>query len=590
MWVRACLVAVCFMAWLAGLGSAIAAQAVSASEFPIYLYTSPLTDKMLKDSGQSYDLALGRWQRYLRKYGKASREIGRQDLTTGALPPGLLILASAQVLAPDERAAITAFTDRGGSLLATWATGNYDDVGHASGYGFLDTLLKVRVSGPYNSDAELMLMPFGDGPLTWALPAGRRMSIGKRTDQVLRAHADNVAAIFMDWIRSMDDAGGNIAISFHEAPTHRGAYFAFSELAWGYQAPADMTALLDGVVAWLRREPRVFKSAWPNGQVAAHLIEMDTEDKFFTAPRLADELERIGVKGSFYCLTSEALKYPGIVQDLAARGHEVAYHADVHIGFKGENAAEQETRILRMKQQLEGILKDAAHPPTGFRAPTEGYDGTTEVLLRKHGILHHAADPSSTQDRIPFFSMAEPGLGADEALVVLPRTQFDDVNFKRMQYRESRVVETMTHDLDLALRSGALSLLSVHSQNFVDGGLMREPVSRYVDLVARQKGRLWVARGDQIAAWWRLRERVKVRQTKSEKGLRLQVSVRGEDPVDGLTVFAVLPAKNVPPSVEKLSQSAPVFQIRTIDAFRSAIVFDRLVAGEYEYLLQFGGR
>lgn len=568
----------------------MAARVASATEFPIYLYASPLTDRMLKDSGQSYDSFLGRWQRYLRKYGRASREIGRQDLTAGALPPGLLILASAQVLAPDERAAITAFTERGGSLLATWATGSYDDVGHASGYDFLDALLKVRINGPYKPDAELMLMPFGDGPLTWALPAGRRMSIGKRTDYVLRANADNTAAIFMDWIRSKDDAGGNTAISFHESSSHRAAYFAFSELAWGYQAPADMTGLLDGVLAWLRREPRVFKSAWPNGHVAAHLIEMDTEDKFFTAPRLAEELERIGVKGTFYCLTSEALKYPGIVQDLVSRGHEIAYHADEHVGFKGEDATVQESRILRMKQQMGGILPSGAQPPTGFRAPTEGYDATTEVLLRKHGILHHAADPSSTQDRVPFFSTAEPGLGADEALVVLPRTQFDDVNFKRMLYGESRVVETIAHDLDLALRSGALSLLSVHSQNFVDGGLMRGPLNRYMDLVGRQKGRLWVARGDQIAAWWRLRERVKVRQVKSEKGVKLQVSVRGEGAVDGLTVFAVLPVKNAVPNVEERSQSAPSFQVRTIDAFRSALVFDRLTAGEHEYLLQFDGR
>jgi peptidoglycan/xylan/chitin deacetylase (PgdA/CDA1 family) len=109
-------------------------------------------------------------------------------------------------------------------------------------------------------------------------------------------------------------------------------------------------------------------------------------------------------------LTSLAVFYPDMVRDLMRRGHEIAYHADVHFGFKGDAPQEQELRIRFMKQQMQAILGDSVHLATGFRAPTESYDATTETLLRKHGLLHHAADESAHEDRLPFFSVSEPML------------------------------------------------------------------------------------------------------------------------------------------------------------------------------------
>lgn len=564
---------------LAGLAKPIADQ-------PIYLYASPLTAQFLKADGTSYDVPLARWRKYLKKYGKSFKEVNRSDLL-GKLQPGILVLASAQFLDDEERKAIQNFSTAGGSLLATGTTGFRDGTGQAKGDEFLYSLFNVRVLGQFSSKNDWFIMPFGDGPLTWPLSAGRRMSVGKAPENLLRIESPHLAAVFMDWIRSKDDVGPNGAIAFHESDTHRGVFFAFPESVWGFHKPADMSLMLDSTMSWLKREPKLFKAAWPAGNVAAHLIEMDTEDKFFSAPRLADHLEKIGVKGTFYCLTSEAVKYPAIVKDLLARGHEIAYHADVHVGFKGIDPVQQEARIQAMKEQMRTILGDASNAVTGFRAPTEGYDVNTEILLRKHGILHHAADPSSHQDRLPFFSMAEPDVGTDQSIVVLPRTQFDDVNFKRLIYGPARIEATLAYDIDLIVKSGAFGLLSVHSQNYVDGGLMRETMGNYMQKVATHKDRLWIARGDQITAWWRKRELVKVKQVAHDKGILLQLSVNAPGKVDDLTVFVIHPVKGVLPTVQAPGALAAKIRVKPVDAFRSALVFDKLPMGEFEYLVNF---
>ncbi|MBC7499577.1 MAG: polysaccharide deacetylase family protein, partial [Herminiimonas sp.] len=492
--------------WLVLCVSPLFAVAAS-SEKPVYLYRSTLTSQFIKPGDVTQEDTLAVWRNYLRKFRKDFHIVDRAQLLA-RLTPGVLVLPSTHALDDAERAAIRDFAAAGGSLLATGATGSLDATGKFIGYDFLDTYFKVRVRGDYKAGSEWFMMPFGDGPLTWSLPAGRRIYVGDDLRGILRIESDNLAAVLMNWMRAKDDAGPNGAIALHESATNRSVFFAFPEAALGYHAPAEVSQLLDSVMAWLRREPKLFKAAWPEGFVAAHLMEMDTEDKFFSAPNFADHLEKIGVKGTFYCLTSEAIKYPAIVKDLLARGHEIAYHADIHFGFKGEDPAIQDKRMRNMKKQMQTILGNSLNLATGFRAPTEAYDAITEGLLRKHGILHHAADPSSHEDRLPFFSSAEPGLGPEEALVVLPRTQFDDVNFKRFGYGVAQVQETLDYDLDLVVKGGAFGLLSVHTQNYVDGGLMKDSMGKYVEKVATYKDRLWIARGDQIASWWRKRHRV----------------------------------------------------------------------------------
>ena len=581
-----------------------AAFANTPTDKPIYLYGSPLTVEYLKANGTSNNTALTMWRKYLRKACRCFEEITRAELL-GKLKPGLLILASSEVLDDEERKAIQGFAASGGSLLATGLTGTRGGKGELKGHDFVNALFKMRVKGEFvrTNNEDWFMMPFGDGPLTWAMPAQRRMYMGDAAQNMLRVESTNVAAVVMNWDREKDEIGPNGVIAFNETDKYRGVFFGFPESAWNFAKPSELLAILDGTISWLQREARLVKSAWPNANIAAHLMEMDTEDKFFSAPNFAKDLELIGVRGTFYSVTSEAAKYPDVVKQLLARGHEMAYHADVHLGFEGVRPAKQDERIKNMVAEMTTLVgPDTPRLATGFRAPTESYDAVTEIMLRKHGMLHHAADPSSTEDRLPFFSKVEPKLGPDQALVVLPRTQYDDVSYTALDFTVKEVLSNLKYDLDLVVQGGAFGLLSVHTQNYVDEGMLPKVMPDYMKYVATYKDRIWIPRADQIAAWWRKRALVSVTQVTQVKTVKqaenqerqpqskdivLQMSVAAPGNVEGLTVFVMNPKSGVIPAVQARSGSAAKVRVKLVDAFRSALVFDKLDTGNFEYVIRY---
>jgi hypothetical protein len=128
----------------------------------------------------------------------------------------------------------------------------------------------------------------------------------------------------------------NGGIAFHEQGNSRRVYLGFAESSWEYDERLVLPRLMDSVIAWLRHKPMVYKSAWPDSALSAQLLEMDTEDKFSNALNFAAELDASGIRGTFYCLTSLAVKNRDIVKKLSEK-HEIAYHGEVHVGFKGKS-------------------------------------------------------------------------------------------------------------------------------------------------------------------------------------------------------------------------------------------------------------
>ena len=570
----------CCLVLLSSMLAFSSASATGSAGGDIYFYATPTTAEHMKQQGKSYANIIKRWRPYLKKYGDQVHEITREQLL-GGLKPGVLILPTAIALDTQERRAIERFASLGGSLLGNGLIGTLDAQGRSAGMDFLENTFKVRTHGFFPASDDSFFMPFGDSPVTWPIPAARRMPIYAGNETILRISTQNEAAVLMDWSRSLQPVAHTV-MAFDESGKSRSAYFSFGDDAW--RASKDSNLVLDATLAWLRRVPQAYKAAWPNGYKAAHLIEMDTEDQFHSAPNFAKHLESQGLKGTFYCLTSEAVRHPDLVRDLMARGHEIAYHADVHFGFKGDPEGEQELRIIFMKQQMQTILGDRVKEATGFRAPTESYDKTTERLLRKHGILHHAADESAIEDRLPFFSVSEPDVSPQQALIVLPRTQLDDVSFKKLKFTPEQVTFNLNYDLDLTVRSGGFGLLSVHTQNYLEGGLMFVTMGDYVRKVASYKDRLWVARGDEITAWWRKREAVHLEQRFVKNSLH--VALQNTAPVQGLTVLVTLPHKDAAVRVSAATSGAPV-KIKPLDSFRAALVFDTLPAGRTQLRVDF---
>ncbi len=457
----------------------------------VYLYASPLTKAFFAANGSNYETLKAKWRGYLNYHEKGYREVSRAELLAG-LAPGVLILGSAALLDESERAAIQAFAEKGGSLMVTWATGVRNATGRWVGYDFIEGLLDVKVVGKIETGGdEHFLNTFGDSAVAWGLPAGMRLFMGLVGETPLRLQGSSLAGRYANWQRSPGDPATNGAIAFREHGNSRRILLGFSEASWEFDDRLELPKALVTMMSWLKREVRVFKSAWPNGALSAHLLEMDTEDRFPNALNFARDLDQANIRGTFYSLTSVAKKYPDVVRQLAER-HEIGYHAEVHVGFKGKSRAEQESRLTQMTEEMTTIVGSRALTRiTGFRAPTESWDSTTEQLLGNRGIRHHVADPASSDARLPFFSGSAPGLDPQRAIVVLPRTQMDDLNYLALKLDMSAATQLIARDFDNLHESGALGVLSVNSQNYGEGGSMTELTPPYIQRLQKHRSEAW---------------------------------------------------------------------------------------------------
>ncbi|MBI4754226.1 MAG: polysaccharide deacetylase family protein [Betaproteobacteria bacterium] len=601
-----------FLSWLAVAAVALACPPAAADEraagarrggdqaaAAVHLYISPTTQAFFPTVGGDYGVMLKPWRDFLARRAMAVREIaGAADLA--GVRGGTLVVPSAVALDGQERKALLAFRLRGGNILATWATGARDGKGEWLGYGFLDELLGVKVAGDVPPEgAQRFLIPFGDSPVTHSLPAGKRVWLGRAAERLLRLEgAGRAAGRFMDWTRDVVDAGAaGAAILFDEGPQQRGqgrwVAFGFAETVWN-TALADVEAVAADALAWLGRTPDAWLGAWPSGRAAAQIIEMDTEQGFPNALPFARMMEGIDAAATFYCLTSVAAKYPDVVKDLARR-HEIAYHGEIHVGFKDQPQAEQESRLDRMIADMKGILPDTAGVD-GFRAPTEGFDATTEALLRARGIRHHVTDPSTTDARLPFIAPGPRGKPGGD-FVVIPRTQRDDINYLREKVEAPQVARALVREFDSNLEMGGLGMLSIHSQNFGDPAqperlletsLMTQALPPLLRHARERRDAVWVAPAGQVARWWRQRERVGVTANASGSGLDVQVSVAaGGGPVEGVTVFFTHPGADAWVAVRATSGGAPSPKARPVDRFRTALVFDRLPPGSHRYAVSY---
>src|SRR5688572_30039830 len=81
--------------------------------------------------------------------------------------------------------------------------------------------------------------------------------------------------------------------------------------------------------------------------------------------RLLELFDQFGAKGTFFVLGWVAERYPELVKDIAARGHEVACHGLSHRLVYQQSPQEFRAETLRSKEVLENITGAAV---LGYRA------------------------------------------------------------------------------------------------------------------------------------------------------------------------------------------------------------------------------
>ncbi len=549
------------------------------------LYVSPNSKAHFTSVGGNYETLIIPWRNYFTNRKISVKEVS--DIAELAnIKEGVLILPSALALSDQERADIQRFHAGGGAVLATWATGSRNGKGEWQGWDFLESFgAKVLGEIPLEPAARQLILN-GESPVSYQSPAGKRIWLGNASERFLRLKGEALGARIMDWSRIPDknrpDEG---AIIYTEKPgaVGRSAVFAFAESAWEAQAFA-IYEVVDDTLAWLQRKPAIVKSAWPHGKRAAQLIEMDTEQGFPNALRFASMMRALSYRGTFYVLTSVGKQFPDVLLSLA-RDFEVGYHGDVHDGFKDQPAEKQQQRIEVMFSEMKTVLPDT-QGITGFRAPYESYDATTEKLLQKYGVRHHATDPARSEARLPMFAKMD-GVSTDNTLVLLPRTNRDDINLAKENLTTEQITQALIDDFDLSENMGGMGLLSIHSQNYSNDAALTLAMPGFLAHLTKHKQDVWLASATEIANWWREREHFKLSARNLGRRLEFNITITGKKPFDGGNLTVMLPRKGIAPKVEALKVGLPKPTVKMIDDYRAMITFDALAPGDYAYQATF---
>jgi peptidoglycan/xylan/chitin deacetylase (PgdA/CDA1 family) len=569
------------------LGAKGASVVFNSANATVYLYESPATKNHFTKIGGNYETLLTPWRNYFSER-KRSYKVVTTEAALSKLQSGLIILPSAIALSDAERAAILKFNTNGGSVLATWATGTRNDKGDWTGWNLLEQLGATYI-GEIPNDAETrQLILNGESPMSNTHSAGQRIWMGKTPELLLRIQGEMTAGRFMNWSRIADDSRKQEgAIVYSEKPDTgtRAAVFAFSENAWESR-PFATQLLIDDTIKWLLHEAVAVRAAWPNGNRAAHVIEMDTEDSFSNSLEFASITQKNGVPATCYVLTSVAKSVPQVLSNLS-KTCEIALHGDVHDSFKGQPSSVQQKRIAEMKADATTMLPN--NKITGFRAPTEGYDKTTEMLLHKAGFKHHAADPQRSEARLPLLA-GIPDTEPNTDLIVLPRTQRDDINFSSQNLTAEQTSKAMIDDFDEARRTGALGWLSVHSQNFAASSILATALPEYLAHLKQHKNTVWLASANQVADWWRNRERFKLDAAYNGKRFDMNITIKGSEPLSGASVIVMLPKKGFLPNVSGTKIGMPLPTVKSIDDFRATLIYPTLEPGNYSYQVTFAPR
>ncbi|MFZ6876181.1 polysaccharide deacetylase family protein [Undibacterium sp. Di27W] len=546
----------------------------------LYLYVSPNTRSYFSSIGGNYDRLLAPWHAYAKQRQVSFKEITDTQALSD-LKDGVLVLASAVALSEQERAALQNYRTQGGSILATWASGTRNEKGEWAGWQFLEAMGATSKGEIALESKARYLILNGETPVTHSQAAGQRIWLGNASESLLRFNGKGAASI-MDWTRVQDPERKNeTAVLYAEpsAESGRSAVFAFAESAWESQ-PYPIYSLVDDTLSWLQRKPALLRAAWPEGKYSAQIIEMDTEQGFANALRFVTLIRGINYRGSFYVLTSVAKQFPDEMKQLA-RDYDIGYHGDTHISFKDQSLNEQEKRLLAMREDIKSILPDLS-AITGFRAPLEGYDNTTQTLLQKNAFLHHVTDPNSSEGRLPMFVKID-GVSNENAMVLLPRTQRDDLNLSKEQLDVEQTRQALISDAETSRQMGALGLLSVHSQSFEENSLLTQAFPAYLDYLKANRSSIWLASSSQVANWWHERDRLKLSSTVAGKRVEFDLTVTGKKPLANASLILILPQKSQLPNVLGLKIGMPKATVKRIDDFRAAITFEVLEPGNYAY-------
>jgi hypothetical protein len=553
----------------------------------VWLFSSPSTQVQLLKTGVDASVNTRVWDTFLRKYKIPFNRISNAE-GLARMGSGVLLLPSVVVLSDAEKLAIANFRAQGGSVLATWLNGVRNDTGDWLGFDFMQKTLGARVAGnTEDAEDDNFMIVYGDNPITNHLPAGTRVWLDRIKDLLpLRLSAQHHAAEIMDWSRTFTPEKTTGLITFEERKvangmTSRVVVLGYPEQLWLSADPKSIEAIAYNALNWLFRQPQAYVAAWPFPRQAGFVMAVEAGEELAEVDLdFAKKLEGVGARGTYYILGESSAKSATVVRKIQARGHEIAYLGDKFDGFKDQPLATQGKRLETMRKMVEdaGIKINTR---ASFSAPMDSYDKVTQQLLLERGFDNYIAFMDASDGRLPVFAKLETDVR--KSTVILPRTQTGpEESIEEGDPDEG--LQKFLDELELSIRMGGLAISRIPAQSI----LTPEQQQKIFGYLQTKKDKLWMTTARNVAQWWRDRARIAARLEPTDKGLQLKVTVLGAlSPKDPVAVWINLPYAGAHLQLESPTMNNPLPATGVIDAWRTAVILDELIPGEYEWYVHF---
>lgn len=236
-----------------------------------------------------------------------------------------------------------------------------------------------------------------------------------------------------------------------------------------------------------------------NPEAAANRLGLLEEHRYGVRvglPRILQMLRQRRLPASFFIPAYTVREHREAVELIAADGHEIACHGDVHEALDGMTLAD-ETAIV--ERQLETFERTLDLRPTGYRAPSWDLNNHTPALLKRFGFLY---DSSLMGNDIPYTVDTDEG-----PLTEVPvQWLLDDAPFYRHVYGAANQIA----EPDRVVRLWSREFMALHADNgcfvltmhpWITGRPGRlDALNELLDYVGTFEG-VWITTALQVAEW-----------------------------------------------------------------------------------------
>lgn len=210
-------------------------------------------------------------------------------------------------------------------------------------------------------------------------------------------------------------------------------------------------------------------------------------------PLLLEMLARCEIRATFFVPGRVAERHPGRVEEIVARGHELAHHGYTHTSPVSLTPEQEEEELVRGKHILESFGARVA----GYRAPSWEFSHHTLALLSKHGFDYS----SNLMDDI------HPYRHRESSLVELPvhwllddaaHFWFDNANWTKKISTTEEVRQIWEAELEGIGRLGGLCVFTMHPQ--IIGRPSRLTFLEQFLQFTKDRPSIWIATLGEVAA------------------------------------------------------------------------------------------